>query len=237
MMKSSRHPNIILLEKAASFLGAMKNEMVFLGGCATGLLITDPAAAPVRPTIDVDVLVEVSSLAAYHKLSETLRDRGFKEDLSPGAPICRWIREIIILDVMPVDSQILGFGNQWYGPAFAASKWICLSDGTEIRILPAPYFLATKLEAFDGRGNADYLMSRDMEDIVAVLDGRPEIVEEVNASDSKLNAYLKGRIISLLKNRSFFEALPGHLPPDPASQARAGLILKRMKEISCCCKE
>jgi len=231
-MNQKKHPNVVILEKAVSFLGPMINEMVFIGGCATGLLITDPAATPVRSTIDVDVLVEVTSLVEYHKLSKRLRARGFAEDLIHEAPICRWTRENVILDVMPVNPDILGFGNKWYGPAFEASIWTQPSSGTKIRILQAPHFLATKLEAFDGRGNQDYLLSRDMEDVIAVLDGRPEIIEEVKISDTPLKNYLQARMNSLLNNNSFLEALPGHLPPDPASQARTRLVLERMQEIS-----
>jgi len=56
------NPNIQILEAAAERLITLTKEIVFVGGCATGLLLTDPATSPVRPTIDVDVLVEVASL-------------------------------------------------------------------------------------------------------------------------------------------------------------------------------
>ena len=173
------NPNIQILEAAAERLRTLTEEMVFVGGCATGLLLTDPAASPVRPTIDVDVLVEVATLVEYHRLSEQLRLLGFVEDTSEDAPICRWKTSDVILDVMPTDFEILGFGNRWFTLAYKASEWTTLPSGKRIRLLPAPYFIATKLEAFDCRGKSDYLMSRDMEDIVTVLDGRPEIVSEV----------------------------------------------------------
>lgn len=230
-MTIKAHPNIEILENAVLLLGPMADEMVFIGGCATGLLITDPGANPIRATIDVDVLVEASSLVSYHALSEKLRARGFIEDTSPRAPICRWMQGSIILDVMPTASDILGFGNRWYSPAFAASKSIDLPSGAEIRILPAPYFLATKFEAFDGRGEGDYLLSRDMEDIISVLDGRPELIEEVKGAETELKKYLKDRLEGLLKNQNFIEALPGHLPPDSASQARVDLIISRIEKI------
>jgi len=55
------------------------------------------------------------------------------------------------------------------------------------------YFLATKLEAFDHRGGGDFLLSRDVEDVIAVLDGRPEIVDEVREVDAELRIYLGKR--------------------------------------------
>jgi len=104
---NDKHPNIQILEKAFEFLGVLADDMVFIGGCATGLLITDRGAPPIRATIDVDVLVEVSSLASYHSLAEKLRKLGFSEDMRPEAPICRWIKNELVLDVMPTHSDIL----------------------------------------------------------------------------------------------------------------------------------
>ncbi len=74
-------------------------------------------------------------------------------------------------------------------------------------------------------------MSRDMEDIVTLLVGRFEIVEEVKNTDKQLSTYLLRRLANLLENQHFLEALPGHLPADPVSQARADLIIARMKNI------
>ena len=230
-MKFRDNQNIVMLEKVADLLEPLIEDIVFIGGCATGLMITDPAAPSIRVTLDVDVLTEVSSIRNYHLVSEQLRSLGFSEDLRPGAPICRWTVEDIVLDIMPTNPEILGFGNQWFMPAFAASEWIKLPSGKKIRILPAPYFLATKLEAFDGRGESDFLLSKDMEDIIAVIDGRAEITVEIQFAEKSLNIYLKNRLSILLNSRDFRDALPGHLPPDMASQDRLGIILERIGQI------
>ena len=103
-----------------------------------------------------------------------------------------------------------------------------------IRVIAAPYFLATKLAAFDDRGDEDFLLSRDMEDIVAVLDGRPEIVEEVIGAEKRLRVHLAKRFADLLKDYRFTDALPGHLPSDVASQRRLFALLERIRAISEC---
>ncbi len=228
----AENPNIQLIETAVVRLGTMADMMAFVGGCATGLLLTDPAASPIRATLDVDVIVEVATLARYHWLSDQLRQLGFIEDASEDAPLCRWKADDIILDVMPTDPKILGFGNQWFTPAYEASEWTVLPSGKQIRLLPAPYFLATKFEAFAYRGNNDYLMSRDMEDIVTVIDGRPEIVSEIKQASEALRSFLVPCCSGLLKERDFLDALPGHLLPDPASQARLVVVVDRLKEIA-----
>ena len=134
------NPNIEILMLAVDQLEELTDEMVFIGGCATGLLITDTAAPPIRVTKDVDAIVQVTSLAGYHRLSEKLRKKGFQEDMSDGAPICRWKTDSVILDVMPTDSKILGFGNHWYVPATKNAVAIQLPSGKSIKWFQLPFF-------------------------------------------------------------------------------------------------
>jgi hypothetical protein len=56
--------SIELLELAAEALGPLPGEVVFLGGASVVLWITDPAAPPPRATMDVDVVVEVTTRTA-----------------------------------------------------------------------------------------------------------------------------------------------------------------------------
>ncbi len=231
-MHREGNPNLQILEIAVEYLGPLADDMVFLGGCATGLLLTDVAAPPIRVTQDVDVITEVASLGDYHRLSGQLRKRGFKEDQSPDAPICRWVAAGVVLDVMPTRPEILGFGNEWYQPALDAAVAVELPSGKRIRMVTAPYFLVTKLAAFDSRGKDGYVTSHDMEDIVAVLDGRPEIVNEVKRADETLRKHLMARFAALLHDTKFVAALPGHLPGDTASQARAPLVMERISVIA-----
>lgn len=192
------------------------------------MLITDPAAPPIRETRDVDAIVQVGSLVEYHRLSERLRQCGFREDASEGAPVCRWIADGVILDVMPTDDAVLGFGNRWYVPAMEHATLMQLPSGRAIRMVSAPYFLLTKLEAFDGRGNGDYQASHDLEDVIAVLDGRPGVVTEVEQADGAPAEALRERFRALLRNPRFMDAIAGHLPTDAASQARVTLVIRTM---------
>ena len=171
--------NLDLLAEAARLLKPLLDELVFVGGSTTALLITDKAAADVRPTYDVDAIAEITSYAAYADFSERLRKIGFAEDTTEEAPLCRWRQKRIILDVMPLDEKILGFSNRWYRPAMEFAEERELEPKLSIRVVSAVYFCATKLEAFVGRGKGDYLSSHDLEDLVAVIDGRAEIVEEI----------------------------------------------------------
>ena len=232
MAKRETNPNLTIVELAAERLGPLLSDVVFLGGCATGLLLTDNAAPPIRQTIDVDVITEVASLGAYHHLADRLRGLGFREDQSDDAPTCRWVIDGLILDVMPTHADVLGFGNAWYQPALEQAVDFELPSGRRIRMVTAPYFLATKLAAFEGRGQGDYVMSHDLEDLVAVVDGRPELGVEVQAAESELREHLASKFAALLELPAFIDALPGHLPADSASQARLPLLMARIKQLA-----
>ncbi len=213
--------NVLMLESVAQRLGDdLLGEMVFVGGAVAGLLITDPAMPAIRPTEDVDLLVQTLTLADYRRVENTLVARGFAHDMSPDAPICRWRVGDVAVDVMPALEGILGFSNPWYPLALDTAEPLALPSGTVIRLVAAPIFLATKLEAFSGRGRGDYLFSHDLGDFLAVIDGRDSLVDECRSSHAELRAYLRERVAGLLATPAFIDALPGHLPGDVGSQQR-----------------
>lgn len=223
------NPNLTQLVAAAAKLEPLLDRIAFVGGCATGLLLTDPAAAPVRPTLDVDAIVAIGTYLEFTLLGDRLRELGFHQPHTEGAPICRWMNGDLFLDLMPTDPAILGFSNRWYRPALENAQRARIGEH-EILVITAPYFLATKLEAFRRRGRNNF-GSHDLEDIVTVIDGRPELVDEVHLAQMDLRKYLSDQFEDLLSNRDFLEALPGHLLPDAASQQRLGLVSERMKQL------
>ena len=104
---------LVLVARA---LTGLTRKTAFVGGMVRSLLITDPAAAGSRPTKDVDVIVEVSSLAEYYELSEELRQRGLVE-WSEGGTICSWKLGDVPVDIMPTEPHVITFGNVWYPDA------------------------------------------------------------------------------------------------------------------------
>lgn len=224
--------NLKRLIDAAERLRPLLGELVFVGGAVTGLLITDEAAADSRVTFDVDAVAEITSYAEYTVFGERLRELGFREDVSEDAPLCRWLNDQVVLDVMALDSSVLGFSNRWYQAAINRSRPFAIRPGLAIRVVSAPIFIATKLEAFRGRGHADFLASKDLEDIVSVIDGRPSLTAEIESEPGDLRTYLRLEIQKLLENTGFFNALPGLLLPDAVSQSRIGLVLERLRTIA-----
>ena len=228
----SHDPNLALLESVVAALGPLSPRFVFVGGCVTGLLVTEAANPSVRATRDVDAIVQVVSLGEYHALERQLETAGLRHDQSPEAPVCRWRAGGALLDVMPTDKAVLGFGNRWYDEAVRTASMWPLPSGSVIRLISAPVFIATKLEAFADRGEGDFLASHDLEDITTVVDGRSQLIDEVVAASPEIRSHLSAQFRALLENAHFIDALPGHLSGDAQSQARIPVILERLHQIS-----
>jgi len=225
-------PNREQLLAMARKLEPLLPDLVLVGGTATGLFITDPAATPVRPTIDVDVIAEVTSYAEYTNLGERLTKLGFQRDTSEGAPICRWVIDGMKLDVMPTNSELLGFSNRWYSLAISTSTSLKLEDQIDIRLITAPCFIATKLDAFSTRSPQGFGISEDLEDIITVIDGRPELTSEVREAEPEVRTYIAEKLREFLAEEDFLDAIPGYLLPDSASQARVVIVLDRLKALA-----
>jgi hypothetical protein len=221
-------PNLPQLRRIAEALGELREQVVFVGGSVAGLLLTDPLAEGVRATTDVDAIV-AAGRAAFHQLENELAGRGFVRDMTSEV-ICRWVhRESgLLFDLMPVDDEVLGFSNPWYAYAVQTAESVEIAEGVRIRLLSAVAFVATKLEAFASRGKGDFLASHDLEDVLNVVDGRDELVEEMRAAPAPLRAAVAQAFSGLLANPDFSNVLPGLI----AEPERAGEVMARMEQMS-----
>ncbi len=221
------NPNLDLLIALAQAMGTLCEQVVFVGGCATGLLVDDARLMDVRPTEDVDAIVEVASLAGYHRLAEQLMQRGFKQTMADNTPPFRWYWNRMQLDLVPLDEKVLGFANPWYRVGFDAAMVIEVSPGLKLRHLSAPYFLATKFEAFKDRGRNDAYLSHDREDIMTVIEGRATVVAESACARADVRKHLANAVAKLLGMPAFHNALPGLLSDperEPTVKARLNQI-------------
>jgi hypothetical protein len=200
--------------------------VVFVGGATVELWVTDQAAPEFRPTEDVDVVVEVATRQDYYRLQERLRALGFENDAGSKV-ICRfkWPDSELQLDVMPTDASILGFENRWQAQAFSHAVELTLPKGQAIRALPPPYLLATKLEAFESRNSLDFYGSRDWGDVVTLIDGREELIDEMGQAPETVRSYVSKRLRDLSEHRDFDPGVEGALPSSPESRDRVDRVL------------
>ncbi len=218
------NPNLEMLIGMARAMGPLCEQVVFVGGCATGLLLDDTGLMDVRPTEDVDAIVEVASLAGYHRLADQLMQRGFKQTMADNTPPFRWYWNRMQLDLVPLDEMVLGFANPWYRVGYEQALTVELAAGLTVRHLSAPHFLATKLEAFKDRGQNDVYLSHDLEDIMTVMEGRTAVVQDMAAAHEAVLKHVSLCVAALLDMPAFHNALPGLLSdPDREQTVKARL--------------
>jgi predicted nucleotidyltransferase len=205
------HENLIRIRAVNEVLQGLEQEFVFVGGATVSLYATDPElASEVRPTDDVDVIVELASYGGYAGIDEKLRGLGFKNDIASGV-ICRYKLQGIIVDVMPTEPKVIGFANRWYPRGFDTAIDFQLDKNTSIKIFSLPFFVASKWEAFKGRGNNDYRTSKDFEDLVYIWENVDDFEEQLKDAPDDLREYLSVEIASVINHDDFEEGLYAHL--------------------------
>lgn len=159
---------------------------------------------------------------------DRLRERGFAEAAEDDV-ICRMKLGDLKVDFMPDDAEILGFTNRWYAEGIETAVPAMLDEALEIRHLTPPFFVATKLEAYRGRGGGDLIGSRDAEDILLLVDGREELVKEITAAASEIRIYSSEQITAMLEDPNFEHFLQGNVR---GPSGRADIVYERLIAIS-----
>jgi predicted nucleotidyltransferase len=219
-----------MIEVVAKAIGEnLLRDVAFVGGCTTGLLLDDPfSMEQVRHTYDVDLIVHVVGRVEWYSLQRQLQKQGFRETMG-DSPICTMKLGELCVDFMPDDQAILGFCNKWYEDALKTAEDYKLTESTTIRLVLPVYFLATKFEAYLGRGGNDPLGSQDMEDILTLLDGRSTIVSEVQNAPNAVKQYISEKVLKLIDDRNFEFAVHGAANGDAA---RESLIFERVEQMT-----
>lgn len=208
-------------------LDDLQDKVVFVGGAVVALY-ADRVVLDPRPTDDIDVIVEVLNYSDHAALEEKLHQKGFVNDQDSGIA-CRYKVQGISVDIMPTNDRSFGFDSMWYEPGFEKAIAYTLDDKHTIRILSAPYYLATKLEAFRDRGHGDGRTSQDFEDIVFVLENRAPIWDEIKSTDENLKSFLIDEFSHLLSEPYLSEWIYSHT--EGGDQKVVDNVLKSMRDI------
>lgn len=203
--------NKALVKEVANALKELKDIMVFVGGATISLYTDDLAAQEIRPTSDIDMTIKLThNYAEWTKINERLSELKFYPN-PEGHAMCSYKYRNINVDIMPSEDGHMGEANKWYKIGFKNIQSASI-EGEEISILSAPCFLATKFEAFNGRGK-DYRTSHDFEDIIYVIDNRTTIIEEIESDDKEIKGFLKEELGKVLSMSNAYEILSCHIHP------------------------
>ena len=168
------------------------------------------------------------SLFTPTTLKRAFMKLGFVQAMEDSTPPFRWLLGGMQLDLVPLDEKVLGFANAWYRSGFDNAVVAEPEPGSTLRHLSAPYFLATKFEAYKDRGRNDVYASHDLEDIIAVVDGRTELHDELEQANADTQSYVVSNIRALVDHPEFTNALPGIV----LRPIRVPIVLQRLQAIA-----
>lgn len=217
-----------VIKKIARALGKLNEQVIYVGGATIGLYINDPAADDVRPTKDVDIGLSVATIAELEKFRIELTKKGFTQTAEDNV-ICRFRYEDVKVDVM--NTKAIGWApaNQWFASGFALKETVEIEEQS-IQILPLPYFLASKFEAYNNRGKDEPRTSHDFEDIVYVLDNRTDIARQIMTAPNDVKPFLKNEFERILKDKAKQEAILGNLFYETRDE-RFNMMIQKLKII------
>ncbi len=205
------HANLVAIKAVSHALSDLKESVVFVGGSTVALYINNAAiTAEVRPTDDVDVVIELATYGKLADLDQRLIRLGFKNDTTSNV-ICRYKLGKLTVDIMPTDPSILGFSNIWYPEGFKNAINKKIDDQAEVKIFSIPYFLASKWEAYKGRGRNDLRTSHDFEDMVYILENVDGIGEDLLHAPDSIKNYFRSELINLIETSKFEEGVSAHI--------------------------
>ena len=216
-------------KKVATALGELNDKVVYVGGAMVSLYINDPAAEDIRPTKDIDLTFQIATYAKLEELREDLVARGFYQSAEDSIT-CRFRYEDLLVDVMATETVGWAPSNPWFKKGFEESIPIEL-DGIVIQVLPLPYFLATKLEAFFNRGIRDSYASHDLEDLVYLFNYTTDIDNQILAANQEVKQYLADKLEGILENQTITSAMRGSLYYEQVDE-RFQIIKERMQKIA-----
>lgn len=223
------HINIVRLKAVAQVLSSLKEAFVFVGGATVSLYATNADLAnEVRPTEDVDVVVEIAGYSGFTQLEEKLRAVGFVNDIESGV-YCRYKIQGIIVDVMPTNDTAIGFSNKWYPEGFKNAIIVPLDEKTAVKIFSLPYFMASKWEAYKGRGKGDYRTSKDFEDLVYLFENVDDLQDQLNKVPTHIFNYLQEEFLKVIDTSDFKEGLYSHMRGGYTSIDANGVLFKLKK--------
>lgn len=208
-------PALDRLIGVATSLGPLRSEIVFIGGAIAPLLQVKSPLPLVRPTRDVDAIVASRSYTAFESVREQLRMLRFVETMptaSQKGHAHRWrAPDGTPFDLVPSGDH-LGASGSWIDEhAVATAESVELAPGLVIRHASACGFLALKWAAYRDRGKHAPLASHDLEDIVALVASRPEIVDEVSSADARIQALMASEALELLALTDAQELIVAHI--------------------------
>ncbi len=177
-----KEKSVAMLREVAEAMGPARESVVFLGGGVLPFLLTDTLSHYVRYAKDIDFIIDFDEKEDLFLFEDALWEGGFKK-VSNGA-VTQWLLGRIKVDALPADPEVLTFNNQWCAEAMRYAQRIDIGGGLRVNTISAPYYLGTKLNAFDRRGYGRFATSKDIYDLLLIFAGHEAVEGEIEKQTS-----------------------------------------------------
>lgn len=223
-----------LIRVARALAEIREQRFVFAGASILPLLLNDPAAPAARFTGDVDAVVDVLTYDQWERLQSRLREFDVVVRADPAVGkgrMCLFHLNEIEVDIMPVRISLVMHPSRMLEIGFQFAEPHQLADDLEILALSASGLVAAKLEAFGDRGVREFPVSKDLEDIVALLDGRLGIGGELSEAPDEMRHFIAAAMIRLLGDGNVLDVI-SDLLRDRERERRVIGLMRTLTSIS-----
>jgi predicted nucleotidyltransferase len=108
--------------------------------------------------------------------------------------------------------ELMGYQNRWYEEGVFHARPFALPDGQKIRLFHPAYYVAAKLDAFQNRGKENFRSSEDFQDLIFLLENRPELPAEIDRAFHEVRTYIRTQFRRFLAHPDLDEGLYYALP-------------------------
>jgi hypothetical protein len=220
------NPELVLFRNTAKRMQPMLEELVFAGGCSTSLLFSE--ADFIRPTPPqwLDVIASTQGDLGHMALTIKLKEMGMREDTIFGRG--RWKMGALTVCFWNVDPVFSPFASRFLPEAFSMPRKYPVAPDMKVKLVNPAFFLALKIEAFQGRGQGNYQTSDDLNDLVALLSARAELAFDLKLTAPHVRTFVQKQLAELKPKSDFLEAIKRILNND---EPRIALALARLNEL------
>jgi hypothetical protein len=225
-MTMMENPELILFRNTAKRMQPMLEELVFAGGCASALMFSEANFIRAHPPQWLDVIASTNGELGHTGLTIKLKELGLREDTTVGRG--RWKLGALTVCFWNVDPVFSPFSSRFMRDAFAMPRRLPATPEMKVKMVNPAFFLALKIEAFQGRGQGNFQTSEDLNDLVSMLAARAELAFDLKLAAPPVRSFVQRSLAELKPKHEFQEAIKRIANFD---QARVDLALSRLNEI------
>ena len=218
-------------ERVAQAVAPLLNRVVFTGRPAGWLLATDHLTAAQPVSVAADATFRALSELSLDRLAVELSTLGFTRRGRTDRSEQWTLDAATTIEVIHVSGDEGDPAATWLEYAMLLTVPVDAGAGLRARITGAPALLALDWAGYRASGRS-VLDSGEVEDVIALVAGRAEVVREVGAAPPELRSFVAGETRRVLAQECAEHAIRRALPGALQLPALVARVAERMARIA-----